>query len=308
MESIDVSVVIPTFNRRRELPVALDSVFSQAGIEVECIVVDDCSSDGTISFIEENYNSQHLIIIKKGQQSGPQASRNLGISAARGEFVAFLDSDDYFEPNTLAARVQLCRSKQLDALFSGYRVKFVGRRWDLVKNVRPDLAELPLDFSTALLNFKIVPTSAIMYRRKAHPDLKLDESLTSGHDDDLSLHLIRAGRHGIASMATMTLVQHASEHVATPRNLMIGDDQLLRKYSADIVKYHGQSYLIRRLASALGGLWSVGEYKRSMNLYIDGLKSSQVLIAMLLAIIYLPARILAANRRRVLMALLRKIL
>jgi glycosyltransferase involved in cell wall biosynthesis len=263
---IDVSVIIPTFNRVNDLVVALDSVFDQPNINVECIVVDDGSTDGTVAHIRERYKNNNLLIIEKLIRSGAQSSRNLGIAAAQGEFVTFLDSDDYFEPNSLAVRVRRCRDIGLDALFSGYRVRFIGRKWDLVKNIDNRSRRCPSVYSEALQDFKIAPMITIIYRRSAHRDITLDETLTSGHDDDLSLTLIRAGRYAFDNTIAATIIQHIGERVATPRNLLIGDAQLLRKYSADVIHYHGVNYMIKRLASVIAGLWSLGQLKSSAEL------------------------------------------
>jgi glycosyltransferase involved in cell wall biosynthesis len=305
---IDVSIIIPTFNRRQDLPTALDSVFGQPRVQVECIVVDDGSDDGTVEFIRERYKDQQLVVIEKPRRSGPQASRNLGMAAARGEFVTFLDSDDYFEPDTLAERVKHCRAQQLDALFSGYQVKFVGRRWDLVKNVRSNARTCPLDYPAALRDFKITPMITIMYRRAAHVGLKLDESLASGHDDDLSLHLIKTCRYAFDDIAAATIIQHVGERVATPRNLMIGDAQLLQKYAGDVARHHGQGYLDQRRAQALSGLWSVGQFRRSAILLEAGPGGSAKLYLVPLGLLYLPLRLLALLRKRAMMAAVRAVL
>lgn len=296
---IDVTVIIPTYNRRQCLPVALDSVFRQLGVQVECIVVDDGSDDGTVDYIRTHYEARPLIVIEKPRRSGPQASRNLGMGAARGEFITFLDSDDFLEPNTLAERVRICRRQNLDALFSGYRIRFVGRRWDLVKNIRAIPRACYID---ALRDFKITQTSAIMYRREACPDLQLDEGLVSGHDDDLSLHLIRTCRFAFDDAPASNIIQHVGEHVATPRNLMIGDAQLLQKYAADIAKYHGQSYLTRRRAYALAGLWSVGQFKHSGLVRPQGPGQGSMIVALFFGALYLPQRILRGFRTRVMIA------
>ena len=115
----DVSVIIPTFNRLDKLPKALNSVFGQVGVRVECIVVDDGSTDGTVEYIREHYRECELVILEKSNRTGAQASRNLGVAVARGQFVTFLDSDDYLELGTLAERVHRCQDDDLDALFSG---------------------------------------------------------------------------------------------------------------------------------------------------------------------------------------------
>lgn len=303
---IDVSVIIPTFNRRRDLCVALDSVFQQPDVRVECVVIDDCSDDGTAGHIRLRYQDRALTVIEKPRRSGAQASRNLGMAAAQGEFITFLDSDDYFEPSTLAERVRLCREKSLDALFSGYRVLFAGRHWDLIKNVRIAARSCPADYGIALRDFKISPMITILYRRAAHPALKLDETLAAGHDDDLSLRLIHAGRHGFDDVLAATIIQHVGERIATPRNLMIGDAQLLRKYAADIEGLHGEAYLIRRRARALAGLWSVGQFWQSSLLRPQG--RGYLFSATIMAVLYLPSRILANLRQRMKMALVRAVL
>jgi glycosyltransferase involved in cell wall biosynthesis len=283
-------------------------VFGQPGVKVECIVVDDGSSDGTVAHIRDRYADRDLVVIEKPRRSGPQASRNLGMAAARGEFVTFLDSDDYFEPNTLAERVRRCRDRGLDALFSGFRVKIVGRRWELVKNVRTHARTCPGDYPAALRDFKIAPMITIMYRRSSHVGLKLDETLASGHDDDLALHLIRTSRFDFDDVLAATIVQHVGERVATPRNLMIGDAQLLQKYAADVVRLHGVPYLNRRRAQALAGLWSVGEFRRTALLRPPARGQGSMAAALALGVLQLPRRWWSLLRRRTAMAAVRAVL
>lgn len=305
---IDVSVIIPTFNRRADLCVALDSVFQQPGVNIECIVVDDGSEDGTVSHIRERYGDKPLVVIEKPRRSGAQASRNLGMAVAQGEYVTFLDSDDYFEPDTLGKRVQLCREKALDALFSGYRVMFMGRRWNMVKDVRTNARPCPPNYAAALRNFNISPMIVIMYRRAAHPGLKLDESLVSGHDDDLSLQMIRSSRHGFDDILAATIIQHAGDRISSTRNLMIGDAQLLKKYAADVREHHGQGYFNQRRARALAGLWSVGEFKRSALLHPHGADRGFMPGFLMMGLFYLPSRMLASLRKRAVMAAVRILL
>jgi glycosyltransferase involved in cell wall biosynthesis len=305
---IDISVIIPTFNRRYELPTALDSVFAQTGVTIECILIDDGSSDDTIEYVQKRYSDKPLVIIEKDIRSGPQVSRNLGIVAARGEFITFLDSDDFFEPNTLADRVMLCRKEGLNALFSGYRVKFVGRRWDLVKNVSSKSRSCPTDYAEALRKFKIAPMITIIYRRSAHEDLKLDESLVSGHDDDLSLQLIRAGRFAFDDILSATIIQHIGERVATPRNLMIGDAQLLQKYTYDIIQHYSSGYLTRRRANALAGLLSVGQFRRLSMLSPLNQKHCSMAVVIFYCVLYLPLRLLGTLCKQAKMALVRVLL
>ena len=101
-----VSVVIPTFNRRRLLERAVESVLAQSFSDLELIVVDDGSTDTTPEFVSGLGPPVRCI---RQLRRGPAAARNRGIRAARGEFVAFLDSDDWWEPEKLAVQIGAMR-------------------------------------------------------------------------------------------------------------------------------------------------------------------------------------------------------
>ena len=105
-----ISVVIPTFNRARQVQAALRSVLAQTYPEFEVIVVDDGSTDGTgqalQTFIsQESVNGRRVRYFFQPNQ-GQSAARNMGIEKARGELVAFLDSDDIWLPEKLEWQVR----------------------------------------------------------------------------------------------------------------------------------------------------------------------------------------------------------
>ena len=90
-----ISVVVPAFNAARFLPEAIASVRAQTRTGAELIVIDDCSTDDSL----EVARSLGATCLSTPTNSGPSAARNIGLRAARGELVAFLDADDYWEPN-----------------------------------------------------------------------------------------------------------------------------------------------------------------------------------------------------------------
>jgi glycosyltransferase involved in cell wall biosynthesis len=92
------SVIIPTYNRAPLLKEALDSVFAQEFTDYEVIVVDDGSTDGTLEMLR-GYGSRIQVLTQRN--SGPGAARNLGSVIAKGEYLAFLDSDDVFFERSL---------------------------------------------------------------------------------------------------------------------------------------------------------------------------------------------------------------
>lgn len=99
-----VSVVIPTHNRWPQVCEAIESVLSQTWPNIECVVVDDCSTDSTESSINERYGDK-LVYVKNSPNREKSFSRNRGAMVAKGEYVCFLDSDDLLTPNSLAIRM-----------------------------------------------------------------------------------------------------------------------------------------------------------------------------------------------------------
>jgi glycosyltransferase involved in cell wall biosynthesis len=100
---MQVSVIIPTYNRAQRLGKAIDSVLAQSHQDFELIVVDDGSEDNTDELIG-NYNSD--IVYIRQENSGAAAARNRGIEKARYNLLAFLDSDDWFAENKLKTQIQ----------------------------------------------------------------------------------------------------------------------------------------------------------------------------------------------------------
>jgi glycosyltransferase involved in cell wall biosynthesis len=106
MTSPVVSVVIPTYNRAHSIREAVASALAQTFTNLEVIVVDDGSRDGTDKVIQ-GFDDSRLRYVRLATNSGASAARNRGTAEARGEFIAFLDSDDRWHPSKL--------QKQLDA-------------------------------------------------------------------------------------------------------------------------------------------------------------------------------------------------
>jgi glycosyltransferase involved in cell wall biosynthesis len=103
MNKPTVSVIIPSYNRCQSLPRALDSVLAQTRPAEEIIVVDDGSDDGTAAMLARDYPELTCLI---QDNRGVSAARNAGIRAARGDWIALLDSDDEWLPQKLERQLQ----------------------------------------------------------------------------------------------------------------------------------------------------------------------------------------------------------
>lgn len=121
----EFSVIIPTFNRLAYLKDCLASVKTQSCPPAEIIVVDDGSSDGSVEWLRVAHPDVRLI---EQENAGPGAARNRGAAEARGEYLAFLDSDDVWFPWTLATFASLIEQNDYPSLLFGRFVDFVDQR------------------------------------------------------------------------------------------------------------------------------------------------------------------------------------
>lgn len=102
---VQYSIIIPTYNSSKTIVRLLDSFKQTKNDFYEVIIVDDCSTDETISVVDEYKQSSEMTIrvISKEKNSGPGVSRNMGIKAASGEYICFMDSDDYVSNSYFSA-------------------------------------------------------------------------------------------------------------------------------------------------------------------------------------------------------------
>lgn len=100
----DVSFVIAAYNAERSIARAVESARAQQGVTLEVVVVDDCSNDRTVE-VARSFSSDQVRIVELEKNRGPGGARNAGLEAARGRWIAVLDSDDAVYPDRLARMI-----------------------------------------------------------------------------------------------------------------------------------------------------------------------------------------------------------
>jgi len=100
-----VSVIIPTYNYGQYIDKSIDSVLSQTYTDFEIIVIDDGSTDNTRTIVETKYRDKVKYIYQENR--GAPAARNQGLREAKGDFIVFLDADDWFAPENLEYKVNI---------------------------------------------------------------------------------------------------------------------------------------------------------------------------------------------------------
>lgn len=115
-----VSVIIPVYNVEQYLKKCLDSIVNQTLKEIEIIIVDDGSTDESGKIVDQYKEKYTNVVAIHQENKGPGAARNLGMSCAQGDYLYFMDSDDYLDINALKKLYQEAEQKNLDLiLFSG---------------------------------------------------------------------------------------------------------------------------------------------------------------------------------------------
>lgn len=124
-----ISVVIPVYNGEKFLSRAVDSVLAQQGGNVEIVLVNDGSTDGSAQLCDTYAREYDHVRVVHKQNGGLSSARNAGMAAARGEYFLFLDADDYLDPDTCTEIEQVIRLHHPDCIDFGW--KYVGRNGEI---------------------------------------------------------------------------------------------------------------------------------------------------------------------------------
>jgi glycosyltransferase involved in cell wall biosynthesis len=181
-----VSVIIPCYNQANYLQQAINSVLTQTHTNVEVIVIDDGSEDNTNTVCAQYGNNVHYIRVER---VGLSAARNIGIQFSKGDFIVFLDADDFLYPGAIEINLYFFSINKTAAFISGTYDKI-----DAEGNyINAIIAQSKYDHHYLLLlqgNY-IAMEATVMYRRDLFFYFHFDTSLQSCEDYDLNLKISR---------------------------------------------------------------------------------------------------------------------
>lgn len=213
-----VSVVIPTFNRANLLEIALESIINQLYRPIECIVVDDGSTDSTPEVMHkyEGYNSGQLVIKYIVQQNaGSQVARNTGTIASTGEYIQYLDSDDLLYSEKLERQVAfLQKNTTCDGVFGDWNKGLPNRNELITAYVSDDLiAQMLIDRCVA--NFSFLMRRSIVAKTGVW-----DPAIRRNQEIDFHIRGILAGARFCYQPVNTGLWRiHTSERIANTTGL-----------------------------------------------------------------------------------------
>ncbi len=179
-----VSIVIASFNYGRYVAKAIQSALLQTHGNIELIVVDDGSTDDTREIVSRYEN----VIYHYQENAGLSAARNVGINISSGDYLLFLDADDWLEPTGVAENLEALRSFPQMAFVSGNYYLFRQTTQELF----PATNTLVGDAYLTLLRRNYVGMLAtVLFRREVFNEFRFDESLDACEDYDLYLRITR---------------------------------------------------------------------------------------------------------------------
>lgn len=188
--NIEISVIIPTFNRGKLIANSIKSALNQTIKNLEIIIVDDGSTDNTKEVIDK-FQDRRIKYIKLDKNQGASNARNIGIKAAKGKYISFQDSDDIFYPNKLEIQLNNIINKKSDLDFCKINLLYNSTYNYLVPSTIREKRFESGDFFTELIsNGNFISTQSILVKKSFMKEFLFDPNMPRLQDYDVILRMI----------------------------------------------------------------------------------------------------------------------
>lgn len=197
-ETINISVVVPLYNKEQSVVKTMECILAQTYPPIEVLIINDGSTDNSPSVVEDfifRNNLQKTWSLIRKPNGGVSSARNRGIQEAKGDYIAFLDADDYWEPDYLQEQSRMIQDFPNAAMWSV--------RWCKVFNGSTIFLKVPSCFQRGYVNdfwsnaahSNIFHVSATIYSQKALLEVNgYDERISMGEDLDVTFRLLLANK------------------------------------------------------------------------------------------------------------------
>jgi len=274
--STQVSVIIPNYNCLKYLETCINSIYQQNDVNFEIIIVDDGSTDGSIDYLQQLAKTNKEVRLFTQNRKGVVAARNLAITQANSEYVAFLDADDYWSKDKLAKQLAFHNEHPECVLsFTDY-MHFNEKNEDIIScfdywpefdsnrtNTEFHLLKNPI---SQMITTNIVGTSSVMVKRAALIDVGgFDHKLTSATDLDCWLKIAKQGDVAYSSLCAMHYLMRANSITANRENRLAAMVEIIRRNQYGVTK--GELKKIKaRLSECYGEFYrELGNYSKALS-------------------------------------------
>lgn len=234
-----VSIIMPTFNRRNVIGKAIDSCLRQTYYNIEVVICDDHSRDGTEQYIQKRMQEDSRIRYCKNPKGkkGANAARNTAIKMANGKYMAFLDTDDYLLDDSVEVRVRIFQENpDVAMVYGNVYSEYHGKRYEWMYH---DLKKENLGQKKFLMeNLALCSQIGIMFRKEIFQrTVLLDEKQKAWTDDGF-----------VVAVGMKFPIAHCGQFVSVARksgvsmtgskwNMYKGCKTMVHKYRKEIIRY-----------------------------------------------------------------------
>jgi glycosyltransferase involved in cell wall biosynthesis len=223
-----VSIIIPCYNCERWVRQTVESCFNQSHPNIEIIVVDDGSTDNCLEILREFSSA---IRLETGPNRGGNSARNRGFALSAGEYIQFLDADDYLESDKIARQVRFLQETQADVVYGDWRYRrhLPGTKFSYLDKI--EISGIQKDILLSLLSGRWwVAPGALLYRRQAVDRVGgWDEGLRAAQDRDFLTTVALSGatisyqpgchfiyrKYGAVTVSSSNLARWVDSHCAS---------------------------------------------------------------------------------------------
>ena len=265
-----VSVVIPTYNRAHLIGRAIKSVLNQTYQDFEIIIVDDGSTDNTEEVVK-SFNDERIRYIQHKKSRGSAATRNTGIKASKGKYIAFQDSDDEWLLGKLQKQMEIFKNaeKKVGVVYTGFWRIENGKKIYIpsfkVKQKKGDIHKEILKG-----NF-ISPQTTVVKKECFHVSGMFDEQLVSRHDWELWIRISKKWHFEFIDEPLVNVYRTPDSISVTQKVALTGWKPVLEKHYEEFKK--DRKLLARYLYSIGDLLCQIGEIDQGRDYLLRALRS-----------------------------------
>jgi len=226
VSNLEVSVIIPVHNRAGIIPSAIRSALNQTIKPKEIIVVDDASTDKLSEKIE-HFDKNTVKLIRLNNKTNAAYARNYGALSSESDYIAFLDSDDFWEKNHIESKLKIINKDQnIKGVYGSFYVMDNQRVLYIKKPTQYDKIIHPAEY---VLRGSGIRTSTFLFNRKAFLTIKFNDNLTKHQDWDLFIRFV--SKHNMRV-----------DHNPTVKIYVSGVDRMSQKPDHTATKYFLNKY------------------------------------------------------------------
>ena len=268
------SIIIPTHNREALLREAIESIWGQTFTDLEVIVVDDGSTDGTSRYLESI--SDRVTVVTQ-ENSGPGAARNHGANHATGVYLAFLDSDDLWFPWTLQTYADIAEEAGYPSIISGSMLPFSSREELASANRDAPLYRSYRSYGHAAGNGEYSGSGLIAIRSDVfHRTNGFNQNIRNAEDHDFLLSVCTENNYiAIRKPSTVARRQTPGQLTECTEHLFNGISHLIENeksgnYPGDgEIAQHRRKIIAQHVRPACQKLANAGRFDEANRLFID---------------------------------------